>query len=234
MGDPAGIGPDIALLSWRRGERRDRPVFFVVGDAAVFAEQSRCFAARDRIKLSASSGRKTLKPFFSGALPSPAARPALGPVIAGSPASHAAAIVASIEMAAALTFAGRASAVVTAPIAKHVLLEQGLCACGPHRVPGRACRAGMASLGVFPVMLMASPRLMAVPVTVHIALEGRPRRINAGPARRARPRLPTPVSSAYFGIENPRLAICGLNPHAGEEGELGREEIEIIAPAVAR
>src|SRR5262249_1635729 len=117
------------------------------------------------------------------------------------------------------------------PIAKHVLLARGF----PH--PGHTEFLGELSRrhgfeDSFPVMLMASERLRAVPVTVHIPLKDVPAALTKDGLMRT-----AEVTDAglkrYFGFEAPRLAICGLNPHAGEEGELGREDIEIIAPAVA-
>ena len=169
---------------------------------------------------------------FARALPVLPLEQPTGSVIAGTPsAAHATAIVASIETTVALTLAGVASAVVTAPIAKHVLLEQGFAHAGHTEFLAElAARHGFAD--AFPVMLMASPRLLAVPVTVHIALKDVPAALTQD--RLVRTAEVTAASLArYFAISNPRLAICGLNPHAGEEGKLGREEIEIIAPAVA-
>jgi 4-hydroxythreonine-4-phosphate dehydrogenase len=232
MGDPAGIGPDIAILSWLKRAERKCPPFFVIGDDAVLRDRAGSLRAAGHCPVEAVANPAEAQSVFSRALPVlPLASPA-EPVIAGKPSSaNAAAIIASIEQAVALTLSGEALAVVTAPIAKHVLLEQGFAHAGHTEFLAElAVRHGFGD--VFPVMLMASPRLLAVPVTVHIALKDVPAaltldrlvktaEVTAGGLKR------------YFGISNPRLAICGLNPHAGEEGELGREEIETVAPAVA-
>ncbi len=232
MGDPAGIGPDIAISSWLQRTGRDCPAFFAIGDPAVYAERATALRAAGPCPVETIARQAEALAVFARALPVLPLEQPTGPVIAGSPsAAHATAIVASIETAVALTLAGVASAVVTAPIAKHVLLEQGFAHAGHTEFLAElAARHGFAD--AFPVMLMASPRLLAVPVTVHIALKDVPAALTQD--RLVRTAEVTAASLArYFAISNPRLAICGLNPHAGEEGKLGREEIETIAPAVA-
>ncbi|MGO8955002.1 MAG: 4-hydroxythreonine-4-phosphate dehydrogenase PdxA [Rhodomicrobium sp.] len=231
MGDPAGIGPDIALASWLSREKSGCPAFFVVGDIGLLESRAAILPASSEFKLAAIAQPEEARTAFATALPVLALQSTLGPAVPGKPdAAHASAIVSSIEDAVAMTIAGRACAVVTAPIAKHVLLQQGFSYAGHTEFLAElAGRHGFP--GTFPVMLMASPRLMAVPVTVHIALKD-------VPAALSKDRLigTAEIASAglkrYFSMERPRLAICGLNPHAGERGELGREEIEIIAPAI--
>jgi 4-hydroxythreonine-4-phosphate dehydrogenase len=169
---------------------------------------------------------------FSDAFPVLESGQPLGTVIAGEPsAAHAGAIIRSIELAVALTVSRRAAGVVTGPIAKHVLLQQGFKHAGHTEFLAElAARHGFPD--PFPVMLMASQQLKAVPVTVHIPLKDVPRALTQ--ARLIRTAEVTSAGLAcYFRIERPRLAICGLNPHAGENGQLGREEIEVIAPAIA-
>ena len=231
MGDPAGIGPDIGIQSWLLRGQRACPVFFALGDPALYAERAAALHASGQCRIETIAQPAEAQGVFTRALPVlPLAQP-LGPVIAGSPSGHAAAIVASIEQAVALTLAAQTSAVVTAPIAKHVLLQQGFAHAGHTEFLAElAVRHGFT--GAFPVMLMASPRLRAVPVTVHIALKDVPAALTQ--ERLIRTAEVTAAGLArYFGTRDPRLAICGLNPHAGEEGKLGREEIEVIAPAVA-
>ena len=228
MGDPAGIGPDIAISSWLRRVEHGCPAFFAIGDPVVYAER-----AAGPCRIATITQPAEASAVFAHALPVLPLEHPLGRVIAGSPSTgNAPAIVASIEKAVALTLTGQASAVVTAPIAKHVLLEQGFAHAGHTEFLAElAGKHGFAN--AFPVMLMASPRLMAVPVTVHIALKDVAAALTQD--RLIRTAEVTAAGLArYFAIQNPRLAICGLNPHAGEEGKLGREEIETIAPAVAR
>jgi 4-hydroxythreonine-4-phosphate dehydrogenase len=232
MGDPAGIGLDVVILSWLLRDARGCPPFFAVGDAALYAERATSFLTRREFKAEEIGSPGEAPSVFARALPVlPLERPP-GSVLAGKPDSaHAPAVTASIEQAVALTLSGRALAVVTAPIAKHVLLARGFSHAGHTGFLGELGRRhGFPAC--FPVMLMASEQLKAVPVTVHIPLKDVPAALTKERLMRT-----AEVTDAglkrYFGIERPRLAICGLNPHAGEEGELGREEIQIIAPAIA-
>ncbi len=232
MGDPAGIGPDVIVQSWLLREERRCPCFFAVGDAALFRSRAAALAAKQEFKAREIAGPEAAQAVFAKALPVLPLKQALGTVWAGKPdAVHALAVIGSIEEAVALAVSGRAAAVVTAPIAKHILMQQGF----PHAghtefLAGLAARHGFPDL--IPVMLMASKRLMTVPVTVHIALKDVPAALTGD--RLIRVAEITSVGLVrYFGINKPRLAVCGLNPHAGEAGELGREEIDIIAPSVA-
>jgi 4-hydroxythreonine-4-phosphate dehydrogenase len=231
MGDPAGIGPDVVILSWLLRDAKGCPPFFAVGDAALYAKRAASFAAKTEFKAEEIGAPDVAHSVFARALPVLPLEKPLGTVMAGKPDStHAPAITTSIERAVALTLSGQAAAAVTAPIAKHVLLSRGFSHAGHTEFLGEL--AGRHGFPVcFPVMLMASERLKAVPVTVHIPLKDVP-----GALTKERLIRTAEVTDAglkrYFGIEAPRLAICGLNPHAGEGGELGREEIEIIAPAV--
>jgi 4-hydroxythreonine-4-phosphate dehydrogenase len=231
MGDPAGIGPDITLLTWLRRNTASMPAFFVAGDPTVFVDRAGLLDHGDTVSIQEIENPGQALEVFPDALPVlPLGHP-LGPVIAGSPdGAHAAAIIASIEKAVALIIAGDAAAIVTNPIAKFVLLESGFAHAGHTEFLAElAARHGGA--GVTPVMMMASKRLKAVPVTVHIALKDVPSAIT-------KDRIITVAAITSralfhsFGILEPRLAVCGLNPHAGENGALGREEIEVIAPAV--
>jgi 4-hydroxythreonine-4-phosphate dehydrogenase len=231
MGDPAGVGLDITLLAWLRRAISDIPPFFVCGDPTALVDRAGLLEAGGNVFIEAIERPEQASAIFPDALPVlPLARP-LGPVIAGSPCSdHASAIIASIEEAVTLTIEGRASAVVTNPIAKYVLLETGFAHAGHTEFLAElAGRDGYAN--VFPVMMMASGRLKAVPVTVHITLKDVPSAITQERIIKVAFTTSRGLSS-HFGISEPRLAVCGLNPHAGENGALGREEIDIIAPAI--
>ena len=139
--------------------------------------------------------------------------------------ANASAVIASIERAVRLVQAGEAGAVVTNPISKAVLYQAGF----PH--PGHTEFLGTLTGGT-PVMMLACPHLRVVPVTIHVslrrALEGVTMAAIVDTARAAAAAL-----RRDFGIAAPRLAIAGLNPHAGEQGAMGTEEIEVIAPAIA-
>jgi 4-hydroxythreonine-4-phosphate dehydrogenase len=156
--------------------------------------------------------------------------PVAGPVVAGRPDQVAApAIMQSIECAVRLVQDGTARAVVTNPISKSVLYGAGF----PY--PGHTeYLAALASTGgtkVHPVMMLASPALKVVPVTIHVPLKDVPGVLTKDLIL-ATIEITARDLGRYFGLKRPRLAVSGLNPHAGEGGGLGREEIEIIAPAI--
>ncbi|MFT4078447.1 4-hydroxythreonine-4-phosphate dehydrogenase PdxA [Rhodomicrobium sp.] len=231
MGDPAGIGPDITLAAWVRRRDCALPPFFVIADPALLEARAALLG------LDAPVARITrpqdAAAVFDLALPVLPLRAPLVPVMPGKPSvAHAGAIIESIEEAVSLALSGRAAAVVTAPIAKFVLMETGF----PHAghtefLAELAERHGHPPRP--PVMLMASPRLKTVPVTVHIPLKevfaALTREIIIDTARTTAEGL-----RRFFGVARPRLAICGLNPHAGENGALGHEETDIVAPAIER
>jgi 4-hydroxythreonine-4-phosphate dehydrogenase len=136
--------------------------------------------------------------------------------------------LASLTEAARLAVAGKAAGVVTGPIAKARLAQVGF------RHPGQTEFVAEAS-GVAPedaVMMLAGPSLRTVPLTVHLALAEVPRTLSAELVRR-RCRIVAKALQRDFGLANPRLAVAGLNPHAGEDGRFGDEEARIIAPAIA-
>jgi 4-hydroxythreonine-4-phosphate dehydrogenase len=150
------------------------------------------------------------------------------PVVPGKPnTAHAGAVIGAIEEAVALATSGRAAGVVTNPIQKASLTAAGF----PH--PGHTEFLGeLAGTGVPPVMMLACPELRVVPVTVHEALAKAIARLNPALIMETT-RIVDAALKRDFGIAAPRLAIAGLNPHAGEAGTMGREEIDIIAPAIA-
>jgi 4-hydroxythreonine-4-phosphate dehydrogenase len=223
LGDPAGIGPDILLAAHARG---DLPPFVAVGDPGVLEERARRLGLKAKIaivgdNLALRRGAIPVFPVAGKAAGNPGKPdPADGPLI-----------VAAIETAVRLVRENRAVAVVTCPIAKANLYASGF------RFPGHteflAELAGRHWGGHYrPVMMLAGPRLRAVPVTIHIPLASVATSLTTA-AIVETARVVARDLAARFGIAAPRLAIAGLNPHAGEGGALGREDIEIVAPAVA-
>lgn len=227
MGDPAGIGPELALKAWLRRDDIAAP-FFVIADPGALHRLSRDLGLDIRIvTVSPHEAAAT----FETALPVVA----LSKWAAAEPgrpdSATAAATIESIERAVEIVRLGEASAVVTNPIAKHVLYNAGFRFPGHTEFLGEL--AGLWGARVQPVMMLWSRELAVVPVTVHIPLAGVPSSLT----------LDLIVSTARivardverrFKIVRPRLAISGLNPHAGEAGAMGHEEIAIIAPAIAR
>lgn len=229
QGDPAGIGPDIALTAWSRRAELSLPPFLYIGDHAVLADRAREIGVDVRIRETDARGAI---PVFAEAIP-------VLPVAAGAavraghphPAS-AAGITGAIETAVDLAFRGEISAVTTNPIAKAVLYKAGF------RFPGHTeYLADLATkrtgTRVLPVMMLAGPLLRAIPLTIHIPLKDVPGQITEALILETC-RVTHRDLKDRFGIEAPRIAIAGLNPHAGEDGAMGREEIDIIAPAVSR
>ncbi|MBR0680633.1 4-hydroxythreonine-4-phosphate dehydrogenase PdxA [Roseomonas eburnea] len=216
MGEPAGIGAEISAGAWS-ALRATGPAFFLIDDA------TRGFA----VPVRAIAGPEEAAAVFPDALPV-LHRPLAAKPVAGQPdAANAPAVVAAITEAVELAKAGRVAGVVTNPIHKATLTEAGF------RHPGHTEYLGeIAGTGVPPVMMLASAELRVVPVTVHEALAKAIARLTpeliAGTAR-----ITARALREEFGIAAPRLAVAGLNPHAGEAGTMGREDIEIVAPAVA-
>jgi 4-hydroxythreonine-4-phosphate dehydrogenase len=233
MGDPAGIGPDLALAAWSLLSPHNGPAFFVLGDAAVLRGRAALLAELTSIPVEEIAKPEEALSAFSRALPVLQVEPRCPAAIPGKPdVAHAPAIIAAIEKAVSLTLDGSSGALVTGPISKHVLLRYGFPHAGHTEFLGAlAKRHGSAD--AYPVMLMASKRLMAVPVTVHIPLKDVPAAVSESRLLRVA-QVTSDGLSHYFGIARPRLAFCGLNPHAGENGEIGLEEREVIAPAIQK
>jgi 4-hydroxythreonine-4-phosphate dehydrogenase len=216
MGEPAGIGPEITLAAWR-AVRAAGPAFFLVGDPATLGDAP---VARIAAPEEAAAAFGTALPVLPMALGAPAVPGRLDP-------ANAAAVIASIEAAVRLALAGRAGGVVTNPIQKSVLTAAGF----PH--PGHTEFLGeLAGLGTPPVMMLACPGLRVVPVTIHMALRDAVARLTTGAIVEGG-MIVAEALRRDFGIAQPRLVVSGLNPHAGEDGTMGREDIEVVAPAVA-
>ncbi|MDC9833040.1 4-hydroxythreonine-4-phosphate dehydrogenase PdxA [Rhizobium binxianense] len=230
QGDPAGIGPDITLMAWLRRRELGLPPFFLIGDPGVLALRARqlnlAVTIRETDRASEAAG------MFGDALPVMTV-PVGIEVVAGEPhAASAKGTIAAIEKAVSLVIDGEALAVVTNPIAKAVLYEAGF------RFPGHTefladLAARATGKPVTPVMMLSGPKLRAIPVTIHIPIRDVPqaltRELIVDTCRIAHEDL-----RQRFGIEAPRLAVAGLNPHAGEDGTIGKEDEDVIRPAIER
>jgi len=214
MGDPAGIGGEITAGAWR-ALRETGPRFVAVADPDWLA----AYAPVQVI------GRIE-EADFAHALPVLPVRLAR-PATPGTPdTANAAATIASIEQAVRLAQSGQASAVVTNPIAKSVLQAAGF----PH--PGHTeFLAALTGVAGREVMMLAAPALRVVPVTIHVSLRASLDLLSTE-AIIAVARITHAALISDFGITRPRLAIAGLNPHAGESGRMGTEEITLIQPAI--
>ena len=227
LGDPAGIGPDITLAAWLAQTREPVPPFVLVGDAAVLALRAKTLGLAVPVRV--VNEAREAPTLFGEALPvlETAAPP---PVVAGRPDPAAAhTILESIDRAVALVQAGEARAVVTNPIAKSLLYGSGFAY--PGHTEYLASLAMSGGEAPHPVMMLAAGSLRVVPATVHIPLKDVPAALSSALVRKVI-EITAQDLRRLFGIAHPRLAVSGLNPHAGEDGGLGREEIEIIAPAI--
>jgi 4-hydroxythreonine-4-phosphate dehydrogenase len=223
LGDPAGIGPEIVAAAWS-ALRQTGPSFFAIGDAATLAATgcpvSRIAAARDAPAA------------FADSLPV-LDLPIAEPVTPGQPTAKAAPrVIAWIEKAVELALAGEAGGVVTAPIAKATLYEAGFVYPGHTEFVG-ALTAATAMPGTRgPVMMLTAQDLRAALVTVHAPLAQVPGLLTQAKIV-ATGQVVAEALARDFGIARPRLVVAGLNPHAGEGGAIGDEEVRIVAPAVA-
>ncbi|WOH84921.1 4-hydroxythreonine-4-phosphate dehydrogenase PdxA [Bradyrhizobium sp. BEA-2-5] len=225
-GEPAGIGPDITLAAWLRRRELDLPPFYLLGDRASLGERAKALGlAVELAEVSAEEASAT----FERALPVVATGKAATARPGQPDGTSADAALASIRQAVADVAAGKASAVVTNPIAKSVLYRAGF------RHPGHT--EFLAELAAEngrvpqPVMMLWSPALAVVPVTIHVSVREALAQLSADLIV-STARIVVADMKARFGLAAPRFAIAGLNPHAGEDGTLGMEDVEIVAPAV--
>ena len=228
QGDPSGIGPELALRAWLLRQPATRP-FFILADPAhlsALAHRLDWNVPVAIVKPGEAAG------MFATALPVvPLAAKVTG--FPGQPvAADADATIESISRAVGCIRKGEAAAVVTCPIAKHVLYQAGFAHPGHTEFLGELA-ANLWSVPATPVMMLWSPELAVVPVTVHIALAQVPARLTTSLIAETA-RIVARDLARYFGIARPRLAIAGLNPHAGEGGAMGHEEQAIIMPAIAQ
>lgn len=229
MGDPAGVGVEITLKAWRDRNEFDVPpfVFFADPDVVTATASRLGIDAPIRIVNDLAQGSQA----FQSSLP-------LRPVACAFEAKpgiadprNGAAVVGAIELATNAALDGVVSAVVTNPIAKHVLYSAGFAYPGHTEFLGALALRRYPAASYRPVMMLASDELRVVPLTVHVPLADVPGLITSKLI------VETAISVAHalqmdFGIASPRIAIAGLNPHAGEAGSIGREEVEIIEPAI--
>jgi len=227
IGEPSGIGPEIAAAAWSARRPNDLPAFFVLGDAALVAARARAVGLSIETAECTPSEAQAL---FARALPVVRLRNRLTDAPGRPDASNAAGVIEAIERAVELIWSGEAAGVVTAPIAKKVLYDAGF------GFPGHTEFLGHLSQQRFggdatPVMMIAGPELRTVPLTIHIPLAEVPAAITGEKIVRTC-RIVAHDLKRRFGVASPRLAIAGLNPHAGEDGTMGSEDRDVIAPAV--
>jgi 4-hydroxythreonine-4-phosphate dehydrogenase len=200
MGEPSGIGPEVALAAFDHfdGKIGSHPLK-LVGDAAVFASHQEALIPT-QARITATAGRPD--------------------------SANAAAVIEAIEIAVAACLKGKAAAIVTAPIQKAVLQAAGFGFPGHTEFLAHLTGARRA------VMMLASDKLRVVPLTIHMPIAEVPKAVSKQAVFDTGEIILTALRRD-FGILNPRLAVAGLNPHAGEDGVLGAEDGSMIAPAIA-
>jgi 4-hydroxythreonine-4-phosphate dehydrogenase len=224
MGEPAGIGGEITLKAWL-GRGAGIPPFYLIDDPDRIAALSRRLGWP--VPVRPISAPEDAPAVFAEALPIAP----IGISLRASPGrpdpADAPAILGAIETGVRHVLSGRAAALVTNPIHKNSLY------CAGFRYPGHTeYLASLAGVTDAPVMMLVSPTLRVVPVTIHLSLRQAICELCASAIIHAG-RVTDAALRWDFGVAVPSLAVAGLNPHAGEAGALGREEIEIVAPAIA-
>ncbi len=216
IGEPAGIGPELAAAAWSK--LGTRLPFFVIGDPAHLGHLG---VPIKTIATPAEAAHVTLSALPVLAHPFPA------PAMPGRPdPANAEAVITVIARAVDLVMRGEAGALTTGPIHKKALID-GAGFAYPGHTEYLAHLAGVDRV----VMMLAGPDLRVVPTTIHIALKDVPGALDAALLSDTI-RITDSALRQDFGIESPRIAVAGLNPHAGEGGVMGREEIETITPVI--
>jgi 4-hydroxythreonine-4-phosphate dehydrogenase len=229
LGEPAGIGPDITFAAWRARAELKLPPFYLLADPAFIERRARAMGLDLSVAVveptAASATFRTALPVVD-----------IGVAVSAEPGrpdgSSAPAAIAAIRRAVADVEHKRASALVTNPVAKNVLYRSGFAEPG-HTEYLAKLAAETTGVSAHPVMMLWSPELAVVPVTIHLPLKEVIARLT-GDLVVETGRIVARDLTDRFGIARPRLAIAGLNPHAGEEGALGDEDLTVVRPAVER
>ncbi|CAD5257727.1 4-hydroxy-L-threonine phosphate dehydrogenase, NAD-dependent [Bosea sp. 62] len=229
QGDPAGIGPELALAAWRQREQRGIPPFAYLGDSATLSVLAERLGLPVPLR---SVGWDEAEACFDTALPvielehRPQAQ-------SGRPdPANAAGVIEAIERGVEAVETGKAAALVTNPIAKSVLYAVGFQHPGHTEFLAELAGRGREATPR-PVMMIWSEELAVIPVTIHIPLEAVPKQLTTELIVETG-RIAAADLKRRFGVARPRLALCGLNPHAGEGGALGKEDAAVVAPAIER
>jgi 4-hydroxythreonine-4-phosphate dehydrogenase len=224
MGDPAGVGGELTLRAWQALHARPYP-FIALDDPQRLAEIGRQIRCETPIQIvDDAAASVSIFPDALPVLPIPLPAPAV-PGIPGK--ANARAVIESIERATALAQNGAVGGIVTNPINKAALYDAGFA------YPGHTeFLAALTGVSGKEIMMLASPLLRVVPVTVHVSLRDALASLTADRIVAAA-RTTHDALRRNFGMAQPRLAVAGLNPHAGEQGALGDEERTIVEPAIA-
>jgi 4-hydroxythreonine-4-phosphate dehydrogenase len=227
LGEPAGIGPDITFAAWRARAELALAPFYLLADPAFIARRARAMALDLPIAVVEPAAAATA---FASALPVVD----IGVAVSAEPGrpdqSSAPAAIAAIRRAVDDVGSGAAGAIVTNPVAKNVLYRSGFAEPG-HTEYLAKLAAEATGIVAHPVMMLWAPELAVVPVTIHLPLKDVISRLTRELVVETG-RIVARDLASRFGIAHPRLAVAGLNPHAGEDGALGDEDLAVVRPAV--
>lgn len=227
IGEPAGIGPDLTLAVWRQRFQFSLPPFYVLADAQFLVKRAKLLGLDVPMAVVDPSDAVET---FATALPVVAIDRPITAEPGHPDASSAPAAIEAIRRAVADVLRGAAAAIVTNPIAKNVLYQSGFAEPGHTEYLAKLVEE-MTGAVAQPVMLLWSPELAVVPVTIHLPLKEVPGKLTTDLLVRTG-RIVARDFQTRFGIQRPRLAVAGLNPHAGEEGAMGEEDAAVVRPAV--
>ena len=227
LGEPAGIGPDLTIALWRRRVALDLPPFYVIGDREFLARRAKLTGAP--IALEASEPDEAAA-MFAFALPVVDVGMAVTATPGSPDATSAPAAIAAIRLGVRDVLAGEAAAIVTNPVAKNVLYRSGFSEPGHTEYLARLA-AEATGRPMRPVMMLWSPELAVVPVTIHLPLAEVSAALDTDLIVETG-RITARDLASRFHITDPRIAVAGLNPHAGEDGAMGTEDRTIVRPAV--
>lgn len=225
MGEPAGIGGEISLKAWASRKQTELPLFYIIDDMDRLARTARTLNMP--VAFAQISTPEEALACFEDALPVLPLGIAVSADFGRPSPETAKATLRAIDLAMKHALAGKAGAVVTNPIQKSVLYDAGFKFQGHTDYLASLCPGKPT-----PVMMLACEELRVVPVTQHIALCEVPHALTTAMIVETA-EITHAALARDFGIASPRLAIAGLNPHAGEDGKMGSEDEEIIRPAVA-
>lgn len=226
-GDPSGIGPETIIKAWLMRKDAQLPVFFVIGDDEIF----RRTAERMKVNIDFSAADADFSfNTFDDALPILALKNSQVDRVGTSDPKNASGIIEAIERGTMLVCQGHASALVTCPIAKKPLYDAGFCFPGHTEFLADLAQKFYGER-FKPVMMLAGPHLRTVPVTVHVPLSKVFKMLSTDLIIETG-RIVAHDLEHKFKLKNPKIVVSGLNPHAGENGALGDEDIDLIKPAV--
>lgn len=225
MGEPSGVGGELALKAWLRRREDKLPPFCIIADAGWLTTMADALGWAVSVKTIDHPSQAAS--VFDRVLPVLQQDLTVTPAPGQPDPANGAAVIAAIETGFRLVAEGQAGGLVTNPIHKHVLHQAGFSHPGHTEFLG-----ALDGMSDEPVMMLACPALRVVPVTVHVGLAEAVNSLDTALIVR-KARITHQALTKDFGIDHPRLAVAGLNPHAGESGSMGLEDRDIIAPAVA-